>query len=116
MELTLDIRVGRGVVVDGGRDRVIQAMQEPVGPLDALILIVAALFVRPQKHEVRAESVGSVPLDELVGDDHVTPAFGHLGPVADDGSVGAKSNKRLVEVEVAQVVEGHGDEACVEEV
>ena len=115
------VAVGPPAVV-GGRleghrcgDRLIQAMQESMGPLDALVLIIAALFVRTQKHEVRADGVGAILFDELVRDDRVALALGHFGALPDDCAMGTEAAEWLIEVEVAQIMEGHRDEAGVKE-
>ena len=50
------------------------------------------------------------------GHHDVAPGFGHLGPVLHDVAVGAELLERLVETDVTQLVEHHGDEAGVEQV
>src|SRR5436190_434438 len=91
-------------------------VEEPPDPDDAGIAEVPALLEGAEEHEVHAERVGSPLLEVLVGDDGVAPRLGHLGPVLHDHPVGAELDIRLLEGEVPEILERHGDEPRVHEV
>src|SRR6185503_17600281 len=77
---------------------------------------VAALLEGAEEHEVHPEGVGTPLLDVQVGDDDIAPRLGHLGAVLHDQPVRAELGEWLLEVNVAEVLEHHTDEARVEQV
>ena len=107
----LVVALAAGVVHEGPH-----LVQEPPRPVDALVAEVAALLERPQEHEVHPERVRAPARDVLVRDHHVPPRLRHLRPVLHDQPVRPELPVGLVEGQVAEVVEHHGDEPRVQQV
>ena len=113
MDLTRHIDVCGRVSCRHGR--IEKTMQEPVWALNALGAVVATLFVRSQEHEIRAERVRAVFVDDGVGDNHIALRLRHLRAFGDDQPVRPEPRKRFLEVDVAQVLQHHAQEARVHE-
>jgi len=114
MHLPLDALVGRAIL--GTNRGVEEAVQEAAGTLDPLVLVVATLLERPEKHEVRSEGVGAVLFDDRIGHDHVALRLRHLRAFTDDEAVSAEPREGLLEVDVAEILQHHREEARVEQV
>ena len=104
------------VVPDTVRNEVPDLLEEAPRPAEAVIAEVAAFLERPQEHQIHPEGVGPPLRDVLVGDHDIAARLRHLGPVLHDGAVSTELGERLVEVDVAQLVQHHRDEAGVEQV
>src|SRR5438876_3427553 len=91
-------------------------VEKPPDAGDAFIAEITALVERPEEHEIHAERVRTPLLDVGIRDHDVAARLGHLRAVLDDEPVRPKLGERLLEGDVPELLEHHGDEAGVQEV
>ena len=83
---------------------------------DALVAIVTALFERAEEHQVHPHGIGAVLLDQRIRHDDVAAALRHLRAFIDDQTVRAELRERLFEVDEAEILQRHRDEARIHQV
>ena len=103
-------------LLHGGFHGISQPGEEPLRSDDTAVPEVATFLVRPEEHQVRAEGVRPIPLDVFVRVDDVAFRLGHLRAIPNDQPVLPEAHVRLLERNVAEVVQRHGDEPRVQEV
>ena len=113
-------RIERGRPVDQSirvtQHQVPHAAKKTAHAADARIAELTAAVIGSQEHEVHPQRVSPKSIEVRVGIDHVTVAFAHLAAMFGEQTVRSEAAERLLERQVAQVVQRHGDEAAVQQV
>src|SRR5687767_11327080 len=115
MQLAHYLRIGLPVLTSL-EDRRPQAVQKAPDAGDAGVAEIAALLEWTEEHEVGTKRVRSPLANVLVRHHDVAAALRHLRTLAHDHSVRTEPLEGLLEVDVTQLLQNHGDEPRVQQV